>query len=1711
MDQRITCSSSRIAKGRGRSRNVGNLHVINTNLPAAINNPPEYIRTVTITHKKNIQNPEPLEVKNIVVHKTPIATRVFALQKGAAMSFTKKKINAAKNFLQQHNKESPLKKAINTKANLTDDCSKSSLSNNNPSSNLINNSSLPSTSHNNNNASNSPNGSVTSNSSNNLKSNKNKSISISQQPHNSSALYDVNMSLKAKNTNTTQPTPHKEKKDIIVQKDESGSAWVPVHMRQANTTRYFKNYEKNKIPIKNDAPSRNIERNQNRAVFNKSNSKEKNKRVKELHLKMCRDSKNERSVIHRYSSSSRHSSSRQEEEWYYEKRYGLSRRSRDYERERHYKESYPYYFSRESREARKSFREEFEALEDVSDVPLEEDFEEVETASLEDPSMYIGFRKYKIKYLTSKCLGFFKPKRYHISNRKHFRFTNKEESVDVVSEAEYETDHIAVEKDSKITQDDRLKANNGKIDATSKSAQNEIFETASESVGIENSTDVLKVTNNELAKCEASASALDSNESMLVLADDLNNSTKMDTSDTTISMPSIKKKQEVVSNSKLYYTCIPESDSPDFYQGHSLSQKHFDEWESHLIGLEYIVEVRNTDRTQAMKYHCGLCVEQLNDGNMDGQTVTNHISSYKHASAYMAKHFPSCGYKFSKDESSSNVLQRCCKEINHKLSYYFLCVTTDDYFQKNEKEINELNNNLPHWNETDINIDIYVNDIDSGIDKDVSELMKDIINKIAPGEEIATFISSRKENAQELRRKKSRNSILDIQLLNDSPSVDNSVTGGRNLIVLTPQHGPIPKCSNDLSRPNLLQVITHEQTDSSINNSNTVLNQTLELSNQSIKDVSEEAVSSPIRRDVLNFKSINKKAASYRKYRAKQVSDKTDLGPKGTENKETSSMRVLRKITKNTSEITVCLESNNADESADMSAYEEDEDENDLTTDVAVALSDDSSIQLLEDSTVESNFSDSLGVSNVISPQDDDSGTIEVSKNKCRARHRSHQRTTMHSKHCLKRILGRNSKSAKEPAVKKELSGLGSVQLDNESNDFELEREFKDLSPADSKASGNSRKITSPLRTRYSPVFSSDLSRMSVRRRSRSPPRRRSRSPVRRYRSPLKRGSRSPARRYSRSPRRHSRSPFRRRSRSLKRRSRSPARRSSRSPIRRRSRSPVRRRSRSPIRRRSRSLLRRLSRSPVRRWSRSPLRRRSRSPIRRRSRSPIRRRSRSPIMRRSRSPRIYIRRKSRSPIRSRGSRKISISPSRRVYANESRILMSRYSSPLRKKYESEDGSYRSESRNSLYGDSNSISGSHKEFLTFSRSHYPRHLQHESERDLDPISDEDEPAYFNTLEGPRHLEEIKKLPEPTRTMVMQLLQKFSALKVSPKDPSFNELMKFVNSHNSEMSKPHVSVTQDVVTQPTSGLAFQQFLLSNLGETSSHQNLPPNHTLTHAAPAYSSGVPFSPPRPDLPPSSFSQPVFSNVEHHGPVHHSVPPSVSQAQPPTFDNNQSVHAPFHSQQYDSFPSQNEPPSFQPKPRAEGMFKDLKDTVSKLFGANEGNSNEQIQHPPSQELMAEQSQNQWGQDPRNSFNQFESYGPKNVIKDNRDDSDFRDHSREDMNPHHGPYFPEEQNLHRLHVPPPDAKVAFCDAPCNPIKKNLFPVVSSPRAPDNAKVSLAQRLASVLVKVGMMDVPGALLQEMMMKIGVFSPCPPQDISEERILDILRRLGYLHRY
>ncbi|XP_050238591.1 uncharacterized protein LOC126688067 isoform X2 [Mercurialis annua] len=184
-------------------------------------------------------------------------------------------------------------------------------------------------------------------------------------------------------------------------------------------------------------------------------------------------------------------------------------------------------------------------------------------------------------------------------------------------------------------------------------------------------------------------------------------------------------------------------------------------------------------------------------------------------------------------------------------------------------------------------------------------------------------------------------------------------------------------------------------------------------------------------------------------------------------------------------------------------------------------------------------------------------------------------------------------------------------------------------------------------------------------------PRKRSISPRRRY---ISRGSRSPARRISLYSRQISRSPLRRRSPSpVRHRLRSPYRRRSPSPFRRRSPSPVRRRrSPSPLRRRRSPPTTRRRRSPSplrRRRSPSPFRRRrSPSPLEHRSPSPVRRRSPLPVRRKSLSPTSPVRRRSpslASPVQRRSPSPAS--PVRRRSPSPASPVRRRSSPPLRRR------------------------------------------------------------------------------------------------------------------------------------------------------------------------------------------------------------------------------------------------------------------------------------------------------------------------------------------------------------------------------------------------------------------------------------------------------------
>ncbi|GFU11765.1 uncharacterized protein NPIL_20581 [Nephila pilipes] len=1723
MDLRNTRNPSRITRGRGRSRNVDNLHVINTSLSSPIANTSELSKAVT-TFPKIVSESKELKGVKTFVHKTCGKSRPFALQK-CSTTYMKKKINAAKNFLQV--KEfplSPVKKHV--------------LSNN-----LEEN--LP----------------VDKKSSNTAHI-SDKSVGCLDFKKTDKAVSNPKLNL-AKNTSVS------ERNDAFVRHENTNSSWVPVETKKRTSISKELPVEAKKETVvtkESTSSPRVLEKNRKcDSPRNSLTDKKKSPPVrKERSRRMSMDFSHER--MHRYSNSSRHFLSRQEEERYYRDKYSRKSktRSRDYEREhsRYYRESYSYQSQRKIHEQKKPIHEEMEVLEEISDIPLEEDFEEVETASVEDinrpTEIPVGFRKYKLKYLNFKQFSFFKPKVYCIDQERTIVSClnvreNESVEVDVVSEVECD-DHEIVEVNSRKSENKNTVQDHKSVEKEKTSIKPPCDKENNEFKSI-----TAKVNNENVIGNEAVMDTFCENNVAISIREEFEETGKQnnleanvagdsvgliptgetlneDVSESSVAKPKIMEPQKVILNSKIYYTCIPESESSDFYQGSSLVQNYLNEWESHLIGLEYVIEIRDTsNNSQVKKYYCGLCEEDIHNGNNTGRLITDHVTSYNHGSLSMAKHFPSCGYKFSKNVDSfisGFVLQKCCEEINQKLGYFLMCITTDGYFQKKKKEIDKLLNNIVHWSETNMKVDatVYLNNFNSIISKEILQLTNDMVNKISPGEEISTFITSRNESAQDLRKKKARNSkkAVDHHALscNDTGTTDNLVNTGRNLIVLTPQYQPLLKCPTVPLTPvrsNLLHVVTHEISTQGLNQTIPALDvssqeTTSVFENEELSDKNREMASPALGNvpNVNSFRPVSKKANSFRKYRTtSKTSSKVNINIK----KEMQSVRTVRKIGESSGDITISLESKNF-ENSEINVSDDEPEVKNEPVEINENYKITESIQQFPAENFESEFSDTADVFNIIPPQDY-SVEKETSKNKCKAKHRTHQKTTQHSKYCLKRILGKSSKFAKESSVKKESNDSEEDVITlNETFESDLLREIKDLSPVDSAASSGSRKITSPLKTCYSPDPYRRHSRLSGRRHSRSPYRRR---------------SRSPRRRRDGSYRRHSRSPFGRLNR---RYSRSPARRYSRSPVRRRSRTP-RRRSRSPLRRRSRSPMRRYSRSPVRRHSRSPFRRHSRSPFRRRSRSPSWRGGRLANRKRSRSP---YRRISRSPTHGRSSFKnILASPPRRLTVAGSPLLYEKNSrSPLRKESErfDPDKGFRSNSRSSFYKDSVHSSEPHGEFESLKHTHHPDPLMPVLEKevvDLDPISDEDESTYFNTMERPQHMEEIKKLPEPTRSMVIQLLREFSVSKVNPSDPVFNEIMQLVNEHNSKFQlfmAQHNSFN-DISNQvgnsnmPLRGANLQQYLMSN---TRGNECTSRSPAFTTASPSFQPphplGASFSSARPD----SFIQPPFQprNKEQHAPLQPTVASSLAP-HPKTFGSASHPEPSLLPQHYDTFPPCSDPPNFPPNLGSEVMFNDLKATVSKLFGAD-CRENEDTQLP-LHEFMPEHGSEKWPlnrQLPPNPVRHFQCFGSKKVIED-KEDSDFRNLSKGPMDSqdkslmrpgrgNSGPYF-SDNNTQKLHIPPPDAKVSFCDGPHAPMHKNLFPVVTSSaifehdpedsqKSVVDAKFSLAQRLAAVLVKVGMVDVPGPLLQEMLMKIGAFSPNPPQDISEMEISEILKKLGYV---
>lgn len=664
------------------------------------------------------------------------------------------------------------------------------------------------------------------------------------------------------------------------------------------------------------------------------------------------------------------------------------------------------------------------------------------------------------------------------------------------------------------------------------------------------------------------------------------------------------------------------------------------------------------------------------------------------------------------------------------------------------------------------------------------------------------------------------------------------------------------------------------------------------------------------------------------------------------------------------------------------------------------------------------------------------------------------------------------------------------------------------------------RRITSPLRL---------VTNSRQRRHSKSPHRKRdSKSPVRRRsRSPYRKISKSPIRR-SRSPIRRSRSPIRRRSRSPRRRSRSPRRRS-RSPLRRRSRSSGRR-SRSPLRKLSRSPLRRYSRSPLRRLSRSPLRKHSRSPIRRRSRTPDRRHSRSPIKRRSRSP---YKRHSRSPVPKFSSNSVAYRGLRHVSSNINHPSSSReYCSPderyHRNSFNFPKHSNLRESEIARSRDESKML--HSSRINKSDRYKSQALSSASARgisDLDPVSDEDESIYFND----KHLRPEDTVPSSSKLMFSKLIQKFSAPDNSS-EPGLNNFLQFMETHKAELEE-FIALKSNLKSEKTNTVKIdpnlqqqtqlqqllQQFLLANLA--SSIQESVPSVSNVQFTPTQQSFLPENPAlRFGHPPVNLPTPV------------NMPPVIPQPapmQPRFFPPNVSVPPPHLFQQPQPQPIQGFSPK--PKPTSEVIFKDLKATVSKLFGANESAMKQNIK-PQMPGYVTNQlpDPEKWDLNHPNAPKFNVPVTQKNVFPSSNKNANFsgmheNPSMREQVSSRNNNNTPgqflsgsnnERSQVPSVPVPPPDAKVTFCDSPRSSSKANLFPVInpnfnasSSTRGGVNdVKVSLAQRLASVLVKIGMVDVPAPLLQEMLMKIGAFSSSPRQDISENEIVSILKKLGYL---
>ncbi|GFX22725.1 uncharacterized protein TNCV_2994581 [Trichonephila clavipes] len=596
-DLRNALIPSRVTRGRGRSRNVGNLHVINTSLSKPMANISEFSRVSKFNEVKGMKS---------FAHKTSGLSRAFVKPKSSAFSFTKKKINAAKNFLQH---SSPVKKPNFSNVSVKD---KSSSSNTNISEKSVH------------------------------RLDFNKKDMPESSPQFSSSKKVPTPERKAASTKNENPTWV----SIDIRKRMNASKELPVDAKKETITK--ENASSTRVP----------EEKQKFHPRRKSSNKKKGKFTRrERSSRMSIDFSHER--IHKYSSS-RHFLSRKEEERYYRNRYDPSRKSKsrssDYEREhlRYYIDSY-YQSPKNIQEEKNLDIEEMEILEEVSDIPLEEDFEEVETASVEDlnkPSeIPVGFREYKLRYLNFKRLSFFKPKMYCIGcERTIVSCLNVQENesveVDVVSEVECDDQEITKVSSEKLKNENvaskdqvsiEKEKNNIKVSDSKENKSDIANENIKENdVG----TDVLCEQNVAIsAQKEFEVKDNDLETNILVDSVDLISTGETmteDVSESSLVKLKIMKPAKVILNSKTYHTCIPESESSDFYQGCSLAQNCLDEWESHLIGLEYIVEIRDAvNKTQVKKYYCGLCDKDICNENISGQLITNHVTSYNHGSLNM--------------------------------------------------------------------------------------------------------------------------------------------------------------------------------------------------------------------------------------------------------------------------------------------------------------------------------------------------------------------------------------------------------------------------------------------------------------------------------------------------------------------------------------------------------------------------------------------------------------------------------------------------------------------------------------------------------------------------------------------------------------------------------------------------------------------------------------------------------------------------------------------------------------------------------------------------------------------------------------------------------------------------------------------------------------------------------------------------------------------